>query len=379
MRPKSVRPKSVRSIYAIATAAVFIAVAAPPLARAQTAEPKKAEEAYKNIQQLKGTPADELLPAMQFISASLGVECNFCHVQGKMDADDKGAKKTARAMMAMTAAINKDSFRGRLQVSCYSCHRGSPNPVGVPPVMESDAPMHPAEARGPVPAGGANPAANPAANPTADEIIQKYVTALGGAEAIQKITARSMTGKILAMGNESPIEVLTKAPNKRITISHMGSGESYTAFDGTAGWMGNSGRPARDMSPAESAASSIDAEFYLALRLKDMFPQLRRVRPEKAGDAECQVLMGTGAGKPMTRLYFDANSGLLLRQVRYADTPVGRMPTQIDYADYREVNGVKMPFRWTLSRPNGRFTIQIAEVKANVPIDDSKFAKPAAQ
>ena len=360
-----------RTINAIAIAAVCIAVAAPPLARAQAAEPKKAEEVYKNIQQLKGTPADEIMPAMQFIAASLGVDCNFCHVQGKMDADDKGAKKTARAMMAMTAAINKDSFRGRLQVTCYSCHRGSTNPVGVPPVLESDAPMRPAEARPMGPAGGAAP--------SADDIIQKYVTALGGAEAIQKITTRSMTGKILAMGNESPIEVLTKAPNKRITITHMGNGESYTAFDGTAGWMGNSGRPARDMSPAESAASSIDAEFYLALRLKEMFPQMRRVRPEKVGDAECQVLMGSGAGKPMTRFYFDANSGLLVRLVRYADTPVGRMPTQIDYADYREVDGVKMPFRWTLSRPNGRFTIQIAEVKANAPIDDSKFAKPAAQ
>lgn len=357
-----------RSISAIAAAAAFLACA-PQLQvlRAQAPDQKTAEQVYKNITALKGTPADELLPTMQFMAASLGVQCTFCHVQGKMDADDKGPKRTARQMIAMTIAINKDSFRGRVQVSCYSCHRGAEQPVGVPPVQESDTPAPP-EARTPPPAG--------VAPLSVDEIVQKYVTALGGEAAIRKITSRSMTGKITAMGTESPIEVLTKAPNKRISISHMGGGESYTAFDGTAGWMGNGGRPAREMSPAESAASSIDAEFYLALRLKEMFPQLRRGRPEKVGDAVCQSLFGSAPGKPMVRFFFDNNSGLLVRQVRYAETPVGRMPTQIDYADYREVDGVKIPFRWTLSRPNGRFTIQIAEVKVNAPIDDSKFAKP---
>src|SRR5437016_10835493 len=91
---------------------------------AQSAEPKTAEQVYKNIIQLKGAPADQLGPAMTFIAASLGVECTFCHVQGKMDADDKPAKKTARAMMAMMATINKDSFSGRQQVTWYSCHQG---------------------------------------------------------------------------------------------------------------------------------------------------------------------------------------------------------------------------------------------------------------
>jgi hypothetical protein len=177
-----------------------------------------------------------------------------------MEADDKGAKKTAREMIAMTMAINKNSFRGQMQVTCYSCHRGAARPVAVPPVLESDTPPARPEPR-------AAPAAGAPQPPTADEILQKYVTALGGADAMHKITSRSMTGKILAGGNESPIEVLTKAPNKRVTISKMGNGDSFTAFDGTTGWMGSTGRPARDMSPSESAASGIDAEFYLALRI----------------------------------------------------------------------------------------------------------------
>ncbi len=130
--------------------------------------------------------------------------------------------------------------------------------------------------------------------------------------------------------------------------------------------MGSAGRPAREMSATESDAAGLDAEFSLALRLKEIFPQLRRGRPETIAGVECETLTGTRPGRPPVRLYFDKQSGLLVRMVRYADTPVGRIPTQIDYADYREIDGVKIPFRWTLARPNGRFTIQIKEVQKNV-------------
>ncbi|MGP8242913.1 MAG: c-type cytochrome [Bryobacteraceae bacterium] len=350
------------------TLAAALLLASIPLA--QATDPKTAEEVYKNIVQLKGTPADQLMPAMQFIAVSLGVECSFCHVRGKMDADDKPAKNTARDMMAMMAMINKTSFNGRQQVTCYSCHHGLAHPASVPPVLESDAaPSAP------------KPMAPPASGqgPTADEILEKYVTALGGADAIRKVTSRVEKGVILANGSESPVEVFTQAPNKRITVTHMGGGESFTAFDGAAGWMGNTGRPARDMSPQESWASSIDADFDLALNLKDMFPQIRRTRPETVNGVECETLLATAAGHPPVRFSFDRNSGLLVREVRYTQTPVGRMPAQIDYADYRDADGVKIPFRWTLSRPNGRFTIQIKEVQSNVEMKPGRFTKPEGE
>jgi outer membrane lipoprotein-sorting protein len=336
---------------------------------APAAATKNAEDVYKNIVQLKGTPADQLSPAMTFMASSLGVECSFCHVPGKMDADDKGAKKTAREMMAMQATLNKEAFHGQLQVTCFSCHRGSTRPVNTPPVLDSDAPARPAAVPMAPPAPGA-----PAV--TADQIIEKYVTALGGADAIKKINSRVMKGSILTGGSESPIELFTKAPNKRVSISN---GQSYTAFDGTVGWMGNTGRPAREMSATEADAAGLDAEFALALRLKEIFPQLRRGRPETIGGVECETLTGMRPGRAPVRLSFDKNTGLLLRMVRYADTPVGRNATQIDYADYREVDGVKSPFRWTLSRPNGRFTIQIKEAKNNATIEDAKFAKPEGE
>src|ERR1039458_5684360 len=348
---------------AIALLLGFAGFTAQP-ARAQGAGASKtAEEVYKNIVQLKGTPADQLMLAMQFMASSLGAECAFCHVQGQMESDDKPAKKTARAMIAMTAAINKDAFRGQLQVTCFSCHRGALRPVNTPPVLDTDAPARP----------GLVPLAPAASSATADQIVDKYVAALGGADAIRKVTSRIMKGTISVGGSEMPIELFTKAPHKRVSISN---GQSFTAFDGAAGWMGNTGRPARDMSAAESEAAGLDAEFSLALRLQEIFPQLRRGRPETIGGVECETLTGTRPGRAPVRLSFDKNSGLLVRMVRYADTPVGRNATEIDYADYREMDGVKSPFRWALSRPNGRFTIQVKEAKNNVAIEDAKFAKP---
>jgi hypothetical protein len=212
-----------------------------------------------------------------------------------------------------------------------------------------------------------------------DQIVEKYQNALGGEAAMKKITSRDANGVIVFGGNQTPIEVITKAPNKRISISHMGKGANYTAFDGSVGWLGNTGRPAREMSPAESEAAGLDAEFYLSLRLKEIFPGLRAGRPDTIRGVQCNTLIGIRPGSPPVRLYFDTESGLLLRLVRYGETPLGRNPTQIDYADYRAVDGVKVPYRWTLSRTNGRFTIQLSEVKANVPVDDDRFAKPAGE
>jgi hypothetical protein len=352
--------------------ATFVAMAAFAAAQHDGSGPtgldsKTADQVYKNVIALKGTPADQLVPAMQFITAALGVDCGTCHVQGKPEADDKPAKKAAREMISMTLAINKNSFNGRAQVTCYSCHRGSERPVAVPPVLESDPAPH-AEAR---PAPSANPA------PTADDIIAKYVAAAGGADAIKKVTTRVMTGKILVAGGSTPIQLFTAAPNKRVSITHNANGDSYTAFDGAAGWMGSTGRPAREMSPAESESAGLDAEFYLPLRIKEIFTQVRRGRPEEIAGTMCEVLNAARQGRPPVRLYFDQKTGLLARMVRFTDTPIGRNPVQIDYADYREADGVKIPFRWTLARTNGRFTIQIDEVKSNTPLDDAKFAKPA--
>jgi len=353
--------------YAAVTCALALSI---PVFAQPVPAGKTAEQAFKNIQALQGTPADQVFPAMQFIAASLGVECEFCHVERKFESEDKPAKATARKMIAMTLAINKGSFNGDKEVTCYTCHRGAHDPVRTPPVLTGDAEPEHAEAA---------PAASAAAAPTADQILEKYVAAVGGAEALHKISSRVSKGNISVGGHDTPIEVFAKAPDKRMSVTHMASGDSITAFDGQGGWLGSTGRPARDMSGQEAEAARLDADFYFATHIKEIFTGFRVGHPDKIGDRPAYALNCLREGQPPVRLYFGQSSGLLVRQVRYTDTPVGRNPTQIDYADYREVDGVKVPFRWSLARVNGRFTIQIQEAKQNVPIDDAKFAKPDAK
>src|ERR1700726_2304968 len=185
-----------------------------PSPASQQSTPKKAEEQFKNIQVLKGIPADELIPSMQFITASLGGESEFCHVQGAFDKDDKKPKQTARKMMEMMFAINKDNFDGHREVTCNSCHRGSPAPQAIPAVMTEQS----KEAQ--LKETMASPkAAETKENvgPTADQLLDKYVQAVGGASAIDKVTSRVMKGAIDFDGKSVPIEIYSKDPEKRIS------------------------------------------------------------------------------------------------------------------------------------------------------------------
>jgi photosynthetic reaction center cytochrome c subunit len=335
--------------------------------------PKRAEEQFKNIQVLKGIPADQVIPGMQFIAASLGVECEFCHVQGAFEKDDKKPKQTARKMMEMMFAINKDNFEGHREVTCYSCHRGNPDPVATPPVMAEDLKSGAAEAKK---SGGVE--TKEVGGPTADQLLDRYLQAAGGVKAIDKVSSRVMKGTITFGDRNVPIEIFSKDPEKRVSITHTPDGDSVTAFDGHEGWLGVPGHQVREMHGPDLDGAAMDADLQFAEHLKSMFSEAQVRGKETIGDYEAYFVAGQREGKTPLRLYFDAQSGLLVRLVRYGETPFGRLPTQIDYADYREVGGVKMPFRWTLARPGGRFTIQLSEVKQNVPVDDAKFVKPPA-
>jgi len=338
---------------------------AQPAQQAQNeSAPKTAEQVYKNIQVLKGTPADQLTTTMTFITASLGVNCEFCHVT-PYEKDDKKTKQTARQMMQMQMAINKENFEGRTQVTCNTCHQGRHEPVAIPVIAEEEPKPEKPEAAPP----------KPGELPTADELINKYVQALGGAEALQKITSRVEKGTIsIANGPQLAIDVFAEAPNRRVSFTHTPKGDNITLFDGTTAWLRGPGGSPNKLDPANSEAVKLDAEFNFALHIKQIFNQVRVARPEKVKDRETNVILALQQGQPPVRLYFDKESGLLVRLVRYANTPLGRLPTQIDYGDYRDSGGVKIPYRWTVARPpRGRFTIQVDQVQQNVPIDDSKF------
>jgi photosynthetic reaction center cytochrome c subunit len=327
--------------------------------------PKTAEQQFKNIQVLKGIPADQLIPTMQFIAASLGVECEFCHVEHQMDKDDKKEKKTARKMIAMELAIDKDNFDGNLGVTCFTCHRGSAHPVAIPVLY----------AEGTKPPPHVHNEANHPNLPSADQIFDKYLAAVGGADALRKIKTRVQKGTIDAMGKQYPIEIYSQAPDKRVSVSHPAGGSSVTAFNGQAGWL-TIPNGVHFMTAAEREAARVDAQLYFALQVRELYKDFRVLPPEDINGHPTDLIYATAPGRPALRLNFDQQSGLLVRQTRYAETALGRLPTQVDYADYREAGGVKIPYQWTLTRPNGSFTIRVTQVEQNVPVDDKLFVTP---
>jgi hypothetical protein len=333
--------------------------------------PKTAGLTFKNIQVLKDVPADQLIPTMQFISGSLGVECDFCHVERQFDKDDKPEKKTARLMMEMMFAINKDNFKGERQVTCNTCHRGSPHPQAIPAILaegpqpEAMEAMHEHEEHGAEMASG-----QPA--------MDKFIQASGGKVALDKVTTRvEHANAQIPGGKPLAIDIYTKAPDERVSAMHGPKGDSVTAYNGHEGWTGTPGRPPREMSASDRMAARLDAEAFYPVQFEQEFSEFKlQPHPEKVGDRETTVVIAMAKGQPPVKLYFDQDSGLLLRMVHYTNTALGLNPTQVDFADYREVDGVKTPFRWTIGRPSGSFTIQVEKAEPNVPIDDAKFVKP---
>jgi len=271
-------------------------------------------------------------------------------------------------MVTMMFDIDKNNFDGRLEVTCYTCHRGAAKPVSIPAIKVEEV------------AGREEPAkktSEKAALPKPEELLDKYLAAVGGAAAVEKITSRGQKGKLLAFGGQSfPAEVYSKAPDKRVSIMHLQGGDSVTGFDGQRGWMSVPGRPAHMMSSSENESARLDADLHFPVHAKTLYPKFTVKTGEKIDGHDTYLVEGLEEARPPLRLYFDTQTGLLLRMVRYAQSPLGLNPTQIDYGDYRDVDGIKVPFWWTVSRPGNRFTIQVNEIKQNVPVDDSKFAPP---
>ena len=365
------------------TAVACLLVAAP--AAAQTApqeKPLMVEDVFKNVQVLKGIPVNQFMDTMGFFAAALGLNCTGCHVNESLQdwqkfADDVPRKRTARGMIRMVEAINRAQFGGRRAITCWSCHRGTQAPQLIPSLMEQYN----------IPPEDANQieiAPDGPTEPTADQILDKYVQALGGAQRLAGLTSFAAKGTIEGYDTyhvKVPLELYAKSPGQRTMIAHTQNGDTTTVFDGRSGWIAGVDRPVRllPMLPgAELDGGKLDAELCFPAGIKQALNQWRVGFPVTTiEDREVSVIQGMGAGGTRFKLYFEVQTGLLARQVRYADTPVGMVPTQVDYSDYREVAGVKMPFHIVITWTDGQSTIQLTDVQPNVALDAAKFAKPA--
>ncbi|HEY0347231.1 MAG TPA: c-type cytochrome [Pyrinomonadaceae bacterium] len=347
----------------------------------------------KNIKILGDLPASQLIPVMNYFASSMGRRCNFCHVNnnGQWDyaADTKPEKNTAREMIKMVLDINKNNFKGQLQVACYTCHRGRNQPQSIP-TLPLPIPSPPAANPGGAgpgaggvtpPAGQAQATPNPTpALPSADDIFNKYIAAIGGQAGIDKLKTRTAKGSIAqANGNSFQFELL-QSGDKFYFMVTTPQGAFERGFDGQVGWE-KTARGVREITGGELATFKAGNGLFVLISLKDQYARPPRVRRDKIGDRDVYVTDGATADGKRLRFYFDATTGLLLRRVTFTPTMIGNIPDQLDVEDYREVDGVKFGFiarSSTIESGNPVSTRTFTEMKVNPAVDDSKFKMPAA-
>jgi hypothetical protein len=318
---------------------------------------------------------------MGFFSAALGMNCTDCHVDESGGnwakyADDNDLKRTARRMVQMVAGINKGNFAGRQVVTCNTCHRGSTRPNVMPSLNLLYGTPPPDEP------GDLFEAAAPG-QPPADQVFDKYLKAIGGVDRLAKLTSVVAKGSYKAFDDaeSSPMDVYARAPGQRATIVHTLNGDSITTVDGRSGWIAapeaEKPVPLLEITGQDLEGVKLEASLAFPAGIKGAAAKWRVGPPVVIDDKETVVVQGTTSGGATVTLCFDAESGLLVRLVRFSESPVGRLVTRVDYDDYREVAGVKMPFHWTVSWLSGRSVFELREVQPNVAIDAARFAKPA--
>lgn len=364
--------------------AVQAGQAAPAAARA--AQPPQgqqpAEAVFKNVTALKGVPVDEFMGTMGFISNAMGLTCTSCHIGndgGGWEAyasDDNPRKVMTRRMIQMVTAINRDHFGGRQVVTCVSCHNGNIRPKTTTDLAAyyQDVPTTDEPTDIVRQAVGA---------PTADQVLDKYIQAIGGAQRVASLTSlvAKATYEPYGVAGKLPAEVYAKAPGQLTTVVDWPFGLVTGTYDGRNGWSAQpdalSPLGVRALAKGELEGAKMDAELFFPARVKQSLTNWRGAVPTALGDTDVYAIQGTSASGLPVKLFFDAESGLLLRLVRWAQTPIGRNPTQVDFDDYRDVAGVKIPFKRTVAWQSGRGVYELTDVQANVPVDAAKFAKPA--
>ena len=289
-------------------------------------------------------------------------------------ADETPIKRTARRMILMVNAINKDNFGGRRVVTCYTCHRGDTRPKVVPNLAAQYA-EHVEDANevqiNRIPGG-----------PTADQVFDKYFVALGGTQKLAGVTSFAGKGTFIGFETEQSkvsMDIVGKSPSQRWMSVHTRLGDSVRVFDGRAAWIASPDRPVGllPLTGGNLDGARLEAMLSFPAQVKSAFAQWR-VTATDIDNKDVWVLQGTNPRQNPVNFYFDQSSGLLLRVLRFADTPVGRVPTEIDFSDYREVSGgVKMPHKWITTWTNGQATTELTELQINVPIDAARLARPA--
>lgn len=326
---------------------------------------RTAGNVFKNIKVLRDMPASQLQSTMSFISASLGVDCSHCHLPPAMEKDDKATKQTARRMILMMNEINKN-FGDKTVVNCATCHRGQTKPAAIPPLPILTTPF-------------ISTRTYQKSQPTVDQILDRYIKALGGNQALDKIKTRTRRGSVEVAGLKGTFELYEAAPNKSLLLGSLPPprGSVHQAFDGTIGWVKNQSG-VFEMRGEGLAQAQREANFFFDIKLKEQYKTMSVVGRDRVDNREFYVIEGTRPDGQVERLFFDVESGLLVRRYWEAPTYFGQLPNSSDFDSYRKVGNVWSPFVIRRSRGGQTFQQIITELKLNAPIDDSVFKKPVA-
>ena len=333
---------------------------------AQTAAPQAkvetAGEKFKNIKVLGAMPADQLGRVMNIMAASLGVKCGFCHNTEDYSSDEKRNKLTARNMIKMTFEINKNNFNGRPQVSCNSCHNGHNEPTNTPNLNPEPEPERPAQ---------------PTTKPTADQIVDKYLTALGGTAKLATIKTRSIKATRIEPGGEvTEPETIWFGNNRYSSSTVYSQGTVAEGFDGSGAWKTAGGKPI-ELRPDEVEQIKREADLFEPQNIKSIYNKLDYRFTDAIDGRPAYLVTASTASGARERLYFDVQTGLLVRRVASSQTVLGSFNYQVDYRDYKLFNGVKIPTTIDYAFPGVRWTRKIVQVRNNVPVDAAAFNAPA--
>jgi hypothetical protein len=346
----------------------FIVTAAlrSPVTDAQTNQVETAAQRFKNIKVLNDMPADQLGKVMNMMSASLGVNCAFCHASNDQDFEKEGFehKDTARKMIKMVFDLNKSQFGGRPEINCNSCHNGKSHPQPSFPLT-------------PVTVSDARPK-QPEKKPTVDEILTKLETALGGRAILEKMSSRQVTAiRMEHDGKTSEPETKWFKGNKYYAETVYGKTVVAEGFDGTKAWK-SANKIAIDLKPDEAEQLKREAELFSPANIKSVYPKMEFRSLEKIDGREVYLVTATTAGNVRERLYFDIQSGLLVRRTASTPTVFGNYVYQVDYSDYKMFNGVNIATKVRYAMPNISWTTKVVDIRNNVHIEDNRFALPAA-
>ena len=364
----------------LVASALLSTLGAQPGTPAQTEKQPMAEQVFTNVQVLKGIPVSEFMSTMGFFAASVGLNCVFCHVPESLQdwkkfAEDVPRKRMARSMIAMVNTINKNNFGGRAVITCYSCHHGNERPRQIPSLaLQYGTPEEdPNETEIPP---------QPVAGPSAGQLLDKFIAAMNGSAAIHtNFGIRGTYEGYETYHQQVPFELWAKAPAQMATVVHTQNGDSTTVYNGREGWIASPNNPVMLLpmaAGAESDGARLDAQLFFPAEIRQAVSQWRAGFPQTSvGDKDVDIIEGSAPGGTRVKLFFDQQSGLLVRQLRYVNTIVGTNPYQIDYSDYRDVNGIKLPHQWVVTWTNGQSTWRVTDVQADAAIPTGRFAKPA--